>query len=187
MEGDRRGGQDPRGRPPQLRHVVRGNPRPRGGRRGFGGTWRVTVADGSMLPAIEPGDWLLVDPTVARWPRRGSVVVFREPGSGLLAIKRVAARPGDWVRFADGWLRMGDDEAWLRGDASDDDLAAAGRGTAIDSRRYGPVPVDALLARVWFRYGPSPRRIGMLSRRRKPPGSGRHEERNVPTGSRGDA
>jgi signal peptidase I len=128
----------------------------------------VTVADGSMTPAIESGDWLLVDPTVERWPRRGSVVVFREPGSGLLAIKRVVARPGDWVRFADGWLRMGDDEAWLRGDASDDDLADAGHGPAIDSRRYGPVPIEALVARAWFRYGPSPRRIGRLPR---PPSS----------------
>ncbi len=118
-----------------------------------------------MTPAIESGDWLLVDPTVARWPRRGSVVVFREPTSGLLAIKRVVARPGDWVRFADGWLRMGEDEAWLRGDASDEDLAAAGHGPAIDSRRYGPVPIDALLARAWFRYGPSARRIGRLPRR----------------------
>jgi signal peptidase I len=122
----------------------------------------VTVADGSMLPAIRPGDWLLLDPTVARWPRRGSVVVFREPGAGVLAIKRVVARPGDWVAFADGWLQMGEDEAWLRGDASDEALAASGHGPAVDSRRYGPVPVDALVGRAWFRYGPSIRRVGLL-------------------------
>ncbi len=114
-----------------------------------------------MRPTIEPGDWLLVDPTVARWPRRGVIVVFREPGSGLLAIKRVAARPGDWVPFADGWLQLGDDEAWLIGDATDDSLVEAGDGPAIDSRRYGPVPVDALVGRVWFRYWPG-RRIGRL-------------------------
>ena len=53
-----------------------------------------------MLPSIEPGDWLLVNPLVAAWPRVGSVVVFREPLSGTLAIKRVAARPGDRVEFA---------------------------------------------------------------------------------------
>ena len=40
------------------------------------GTWRVSVVEGSMAPAILPGDWLLVDPTVRRWPRRGSVVLF---------------------------------------------------------------------------------------------------------------
>jgi signal peptidase I len=107
-----------------------------------------------MEPTIRSGDWLLVDPTVVRWPRRGSVVVFREPETGILAIKRVAGRPGDWVEFADGWLRLADDEAWLIGDAADADLEAAGHGTAVDSRRYGPVTVDALVARAWFRYWP---------------------------------
>ena len=72
-----------------------------------------------MTPSIEDGDWLLVDPTVGRWPRRGTVVVFREPGSNVLAIKRVAGRPGDWIPFADGWLRLADDEAWLLSDADD--------------------------------------------------------------------
>ncbi len=114
-----------------------------------------------MRPAIEPGDWLLVDPTTTRWPRRGCVVVFREPFTGILAIKRVAARPGDWVPFADGWLQLGDDEAWLLGDASDEALEAAGHGGAIDSRRYGPVPVEALAGRAWFRYGPA-RRVGRI-------------------------
>jgi hypothetical protein len=88
-------------------------------------------------------------------------VVFREPESGLLAIKRVAGRPGDWVPFADGWLQLADDEAWLLGDATDSALAAGGHGAAVDSRRYGPVPVDALVARAWFRYWP-PRRIGRI-------------------------
>ena len=124
-----------------------------------------------MRPAIEPGDWLLVDPTVRRWPRRGSIVVFREPFTDVLAIKRVAARPGDWVRFADAWLRLGDDEAWLLGDATDDELAAAGFGPAADSRRYGPVPVEALVGRAWFRYAPAST-IGRLPR--PPDRAGRH-------------
>ena len=114
-----------------------------------------------MRPAIEPGDWLLVDPTICRWPRRGSVVVFREPGSDVLAIKRVAARPGDWIPFADGRLQMAEDEAWLLSDASDVDLEAGGFGPAVDSRRYGPVPVEALVGRAWFRYWPA-RTIGRL-------------------------
>jgi signal peptidase I len=119
-----------------------------------------------MEPAIRSDDWLLVDPTVRRWPRRGSVVVFREPESEVLAIKRVAARPGDWVAFAEGWLRLGDDEAWLIGDAADADLEAGGHGTAIDSRRYGPVSVDALVARAWLRYWPA-RRVGRIPPRRR--------------------
>ena len=39
------------------------------------GTWRVAVVEDSMAPAIEPGDWLLVDPTSRGWPRPGAVVV----------------------------------------------------------------------------------------------------------------
>ena len=45
-----------------------------------------------MAPALLPGDWLLLDPTGQRWPRPGSIVVIREPWTGILAIKRVAAR-----------------------------------------------------------------------------------------------
>ena len=117
-----------------------------------------------MHPAIEPGDWLLVDPTVARWPRRGSVVVFREPDSDELAIKRVAARPGDRVPYEDGYLILGDDEAWLVSDANEAELLAAGLGEPVDSRRYGPVPVELLVGRAWFRYAPL-RRLGRIARR----------------------
>jgi len=120
------------------------------------GIWRVAVAEESMAPTLLAGDWLLVDPSTGAWPRRGSIVVFREPGSDILAIKRVAARPGDRVRISAGILRLGPDEAWLLGD----------NGTpSFDSRRYGPVPLEALVGRAWFRYGP-PNRIGLISSRR---------------------
>ena len=107
-----------------------------------------------MGPAIEPGDWLLVDPSVTRWPRRGTVVVFREPDDGSLAVKRVAAGPGDRVPFAEGYLALAEDEAWLVSDATADETAAAGFGEPIDSHRYGPVPLDLLVGRAWFRYAP---------------------------------
>jgi signal peptidase I len=97
-----------------------------------------------MAPALLPGDWLLVDPTGRRWPRPGSIVVVREPDTDILAIKRVAARGGRGG--------LGPREAWLLGDAP------AG---SIDSRAYGPLDADALVARAWFRYGP-PGRIGRL-------------------------
>jgi signal peptidase I len=128
------------------------------------GPWRVVVSEPSMAPTIEPGDWLLVDPTIARWPRSGSIVVFREPDSDLLAIKRVAAGPGDRVQLDAGHLILGADEAWLLSNAADADLLAAGAGQPIDSRRYGPVPVNALVGRVWFRYGPL-ERLGVPGRR----------------------
>jgi len=152
MEGDRGRGEDARRRAPRLIPVARVTRRLSG--LAARGPWRVAVADRSMAPAIEPSDCLLVDPTTRAWPRRGSVVVFVEPGSDVLALKRVVARPGDWIRFAGGWLRMGADEAWLLGDATDEELTAAGSGGAIDSRRYGPVPLERLAGRAWFRYAP---------------------------------
>ena len=120
-----------------------------------------------MTPAIEAGDWLLVDPTAARWPRRGSVVVFREPGSDVLAVKRVAGRPGDWIPFSGSWLQLADDEAWLLSDSADEQVAAQGFGVVVDSRRYGPVPVSALVGRVWFRYAPLAR-LGLIQGRPAP-------------------
>ena len=117
-----------------------------------------------MRPSIEPGDWLLVDPTTSRWPRRGSVVVFYEPDGDTLAIKRIAAGPGDRVPYADGYLVLRDDEAWLLSDAPDAELMAAGFGEPVDSRRYGPVPLELLVGRAWFRYAPL-RRLGLLPRR----------------------
>jgi signal peptidase I len=116
-----------------------------------------------MDPAIVEGDWLLVDPTTVRWPRRGSVVAFLEPDSGALAIKRVAALPGERVPFENGYLELADDEAWLLADATPETAAAAGLGPPIDSRQYGPVPVAMLVGRVWFRYAPL-RRAGRIRR-----------------------
>ena len=123
------------------------------------GIWRVAVEEESMAPALAPRDWLLLDPTCRRWPRRGAIVVFREPGTDLLAIKRVAAGPGDRVRIEAGVLHLADDEAWLLGDN-----AAVSR----DSRSYGPVPLEALVGRAWFRYGPAAR-IGLIHGRRRAP------------------
>jgi signal peptidase I len=118
------------------------------------GPWRVVVSEASMAPTIEPGDWLLVDPTTARWPRRGSIVVFREPDTDLLAIKRVAAGPGDRVELDAGHQVLGLDEAGLLSDASTAELVSRGFGQPVDSRRYGPVAVDQLVGRAWLRYGP---------------------------------
>jgi signal peptidase I len=126
-----------------------------GWRRVRRGPWRVAVAEESMTPALKPGDWLLLDPAPRRWPKRGSVVVVRQPGTEQLAVKRIAAGPGDVVLAGTGYITLGD-EAWLLGD---------GGGHSVDSRHYGPVPLEALVGRAWFRYWP-PRRIGLVPRRR---------------------
>jgi signal peptidase I len=120
-----------------------------------------------MEPTLTEGDWLLVDPTTARWPRPGSIVAFLEPDTAVLAVKRVAATPGMRVPFAEGYLELADDEAWLTADASAADTEEAGLGPPRDSATFGPVPVAMLVGRVWFRYAPW-RRIGPVRRSRPP-------------------
>jgi signal peptidase I len=127
----------------------------------------VLVTEASMVPAIQPGDWLFVNPLVARWPPVGSVVIFREPDSDELAVKRVAAGPGERVRFAAGYLTLAEDEAWLTADASPGQTGRAGFGPPIDSNRFGPVPRALLVGHVLFRYGP----LGRVGRISSPDGS----------------
>ena len=50
-------------------------------------------------------------------------------------------------------------DAQVRGNLMLGDNAAV----SLDSRRYGPVPLDALVGRAWFRYGPVSR-IGRIRR-----------------------
>ena len=76
----------------------------------------------------------------ARWPRPGSVVLFREPETGDLAIKRVRARGGERVPFNGGYIVIQADEAWLESDASVDIAAAAGFGP---TRRLGAIRAGA--------------------------------------------
>ena len=91
--------------------------------------WRVKVTERSMEPALRPGDWLLALRT--RRIRPGQIVLARHPGRPeLLLVKRAAVHP------AGGW--------WL---ASDNPAAGA-----VDSTRFGAVPVPLIEGRVLARY-----------------------------------
>ena len=101
---------------------------------------RVEVVGGSMAPALQPGDRLLV---VRRpfgppaWPAVGDVVAVADPREpGRLLVKRVAE-----VDVSAGTVD-------LRGDAAH---------ASTDSRTFGPVPRTSLLGRAVHRYGPAHR------------------------------
>lgn len=78
------------------------------------------VPTGSMQPALEPGDRVVVDMRAYGWrvpftsvelrrvrdPEPGEVVVFASPADGTRLVKRVVAVAGDRVELADGRLRV---------------------------------------------------------------------------------
>ena len=110
----------------------------RGGRRavrrssdGPGGwlPWGLARVRGdSMVPALEAGDWLLVQYAVR--PRSGDVVVARFP-DGAIVVKRAAERRGTLSGDPGWWLLSDDPEAGVdsrhRGPVRDSDVLAVGR------------------------------------------------------------
>ena len=110
------------------------------------GPCRVAVKGLSMAPALLPGDHLLVRP--ARILRRRDLVVVKDPhAEGRWVVKRVAALPGQSV-VVDGRTIEAGAGIVLLGDNAE---------RSTDSRQYGPVPLDAVHGRVWYRYAPAAR------------------------------
>jgi nickel-type superoxide dismutase maturation protease len=105
------------------------------------GRWplmRVEVAGSSMEPTLTEGDWLvcrILGPDDS--PAVGDIVVVRRPDRPELLLVKRAVR-----READGWWVEGDNGA-----ASD------------DSRLFGVVPDDHVLAKAVARYLPRPRKL----------------------------
>ncbi|WP_460853636.1 S24/S26 family peptidase [Nocardioides montaniterrae] len=95
------------------------------------------VRGDSMLPTLRPGDRLLV--RYGARPRDGRVVLVRY-ADGVLAVKRAIERREH------GW--------WVRGDASDE--VAPG---AVDSRYWGEIPDQDVLAVALLRLWPQPVRL----------------------------
>lgn len=103
---------------------------------------RFAISGASMQPALEPGDWVLVDEKAyrRRLPRTGHIVVAadpRDPERHL--VKRVAGV--DLHR-----------QVQLAGDNPDE---------STDSRHFGPVPASTVRGRVRWRYWP-PGRVGTV-------------------------
>ena len=101
---------------------------------------RWAVSGASMSPALQPGDWLLVERLGpgSRQPSPGEIVLVPDPREpSRVLIKRL-------VRLETGGL------AWLEGDNPPH---------STDSRHFGPVPVASVKGVVRYRYWP-PRRAG---------------------------
>lgn len=131
----------------------------------------VRVHHSSMRPTLHDGDGLLIDKFsyLLRDPKVGEIVTAHLPDTGESVVKRVVAVGGDSIGIIDGVLtRNGvavDDSYANRQDMAgyfwgpidvpkgEVFLMGDNRLDSVDSRDYGPVPVDAidgrLLARFW--------------------------------------
>lgn len=151
------------------------------------GTYRVEQV--SMLPTLVQGQHLLVDKLTPRFDpySRGDIVVFHAPGTkpdGIPYIKRVIGVAGDHVALRDGEVYVNGvalDEPYLSDDGPGDgatlplddttawdvpagDIFVMGdhRARSVDSRRFGPVPVDQAIGRAVIRFWPLDSGIGFL-------------------------
>jgi signal peptidase I len=115
------------------------------------GPCRVAVSGLSMAPTLLPGDHLLVRKA---WRlRRRDLVVIADPAvAGRWVVKRVAALPGESVTVEGATIAAGTGIVVLG-----DNLEHS-----TDSRAYGPLRIDDVRGRAWYRYAPAQRagRIG---------------------------
>jgi signal peptidase I len=137
------------------------------------------IPSGSMIPALEVGDRVLVNKLSYRFGDvdRGDIVVFdRPPDSGPSEIKdlikRVVGLPGDSLVIADGRVEINGeplDEGYLPDGSTTGQgpvsctaeapceipeghvwVMGDNRGNSQDSRWFGPIPEDTIVGRAFL-------------------------------------
>jgi signal peptidase I len=133
---------------------------------------RVIVHDHSMEPTFLPGDRLLVDPSAYRLVpiARGDLVVVADPtASDRWLLKRVVGVAGDFVRITRAGIERVAQPLPTGAPTPEgalEELEVPSNHVFVlsdraqhtrDSRQFGPVPVAAVLGRVWSRTAPAAR------------------------------
>jgi len=131
----------------------------------------------SMEPNFENGDYLIIDEISYhfREPQRGEVVVFRYPDDpSQRYIKRIIGLPGETIEIKDGQImifnqdgiKVLDESNYLSSltstpgnmkmtlDFNDYFVLGDNRPSSSDSRRWGAVPGENIIGRVFLRAWP---------------------------------
>lgn len=88
------------------------------------------VSGDSMIPTLQPGDTLVINRFAYRHspPKPGDILVFRDPRTQILAVKRVRALAEDQYIYL-----TGDNQA-----------------ESVDSRHFGAIRGDMVVGKVLF-------------------------------------
>lgn len=131
----------------------------------------------SMEPTFENGDYLIIDEISYRFrePLRGEVVVFKYPNNpSQRYIKRIIGLPGETIEIDDGKIiiykngktEVLDESNYLPGfletpgdvnlslDENEYFVLGDNRISSADSRRWGPLPKENIVGRVFLRAWP---------------------------------
>lgn len=132
------------------------------------------VRGSSMEPTFSDGDYLIIDELSYRFhtPQRGDVIVFHYPRDpSQFFIKRIIGLPGDTVISDSGHVSVQDrsgkrvalDETYIRAftesfrlEVTDNNYVVLGdnRPASSDSRRWGLLPRDLIVGRVFITVWP---------------------------------
>ena len=121
----------------------------------------------------EGGEWFFFRP-----PRQGEIVVFRNPRDSTEPdfVKRIIAGPGDTVEISQGQVFVNGeplDEPYVERSSSTERLGPRviandnyfvlgdNRLHSDDSRRFGLVPLEHIIGKVWLSYWPL-RHLGLF-------------------------
>ena len=131
---------------------------------------RVRVVNISMLPTLEPGEFLMVNKLAYRFSnvQRGDIIVFHYPQNPAEDfIKRVIGVPGDTVSVTQGTVYIngqGVDEPYISAPPTytgqwtipEDNVFVLGdnRNQSSDSHQWGNVPLQNIVGRALVIYWP---------------------------------
>jgi len=129
----------------------------------------VIIQGRSMTPTLRDGEYYILNRLAYffRAPARGDLVVIRDPGHDDFAVKRIIAKPGDWLNLKDGkvylngrrlvepylpkgtftatpdsgekWIELGKGHYFVMGD---------NRVWSEDSRTYGRIDRSSILGAI---------------------------------------